>query len=850
MQWALKLREIFGPRNPIALIPLLVQEKVPAVKWRWINDENRAPTPDELRGMWRGLGRPNVGMVTGPASCDLYFLDADNERGVEWLDENAPPTMLYQLTRHGLHAGHRAPRGLFTNNRADILGSKARFAWEAEQMGYIVHPRKLPPGSPEKAYEEEAERARDDMELALKRIEMGPIIDVRGRGGQIVAPGSIHPDGHVYMWPEEYPWSEELFESMDLIDPTWLDSVERWQNPDKRVTQVRVPSIERIITGDEKMKRAAAWLERTPGAIAGQRGHDHTFYVANKLINGFAMSPSDAFDMMMGDWNNSCDPPWTPEEIAHKVEDAAEKVDANHGYMLEDRPEFLIKSYAPKSDKRKLGNPILHSIKPVYGFEPKVIDAEFAESQGKEDPPQSAIDENAGDELVILLARFGVDFNELVAKGYTDWRAVHKKTGGGFTWQLPDTTNNIAMVLQFAQGLRGQFWLDTLKMKRMMGDQSYSDKFHAHLVKRQIDSIFEKEVRRDNIRDAIRIACAENSVDKIGAFIERIKPWDGVDRFQFVIENIFGNSKNEDGFELKCRMLQNTMVGMMARMVEPGCKFDTVTIFQGGQGFGKTSFFQNLLPQGFVTDSPVNLRSKDCMLQLATHVVVEIGEFASLRRHDELEQNKAFITSRVDTFRPPYAEDLIEVPRRCIFIATANDKELMYDDTGERRFYVVPVRRFIDEDEVLKIRDQLLAQALHHYRALKSSKKGSDDWNKYRYWFTPLDDTGHKEYMRDYQDQHPWTDRVADYIAGKAGEMINATDILVEVIRKDLDKVNAQDSRAMAKILKRLGCVQLDRVRVGGRQRRMWRVPVSMRQEADEMSREEVLSLLHGDRDP
>jgi hypothetical protein len=79
-------------------------------------------------------------------------------------------------------------------------------------------------------------------------------------------------------------------------------------------------------------RHAAAYLDKIPGAISGQGGHDHTFYVACRLIQGFDLPNAVALRLLSA-WNERCEPPWTEKELLHKVE-SADKDEGPRGYLL------------------------------------------------------------------------------------------------------------------------------------------------------------------------------------------------------------------------------------------------------------------------------------------------------------------------------------------------------------------------------------------------------------------------------------------------------------------------------------------------------------------------------------
>lgn len=80
------------------------------------------------------------------------------------------------------------------------------------------------------------------------------------------------------------------------------------------------------------LERARRYLATIPPAIAGQRGHDRTFYAANRLIRGFALDPDAAYTLL-AEWNRSCDPPWSEHELRRKLEQAA-KQPGPRGFLL------------------------------------------------------------------------------------------------------------------------------------------------------------------------------------------------------------------------------------------------------------------------------------------------------------------------------------------------------------------------------------------------------------------------------------------------------------------------------------------------------------------------------------
>ena len=94
---------------------------------------------------------------------------------------------------------------------------------------------------------------------------------------------------------------------------------------------------------------------------------------------------------------------------------------------------------------------------------------------------------------------------------------------------------------------------------------------------------------------------------------------------------------------------------------------------------------------------------------------IEVAELSAMNR-GEVERVKAFITRRIDRFRPSYGRRVIEVPRQSVFFGTTNADTYLKDETGGRRFWPIKCG-VIDLKAIRRDRDQIWAEALELYRA-------------------------------------------------------------------------------------------------------------------------------------
>lgn len=194
--------------------------------------------------------------------------------------------------------------------------------------------------------------------------------------------------------------------------------------------------------------------------------------------------------------------------------------------------------------------------------------------------------------------------------------------------------------------------------------------------------------------DSLLAIARGNTIDPATDALDALAAaWDGVPRLATWLSRACGTSCDIYHQSVS----RNVIGGMVRRVREPGCKHDTMPIFYGYQGSGKSTMASLLAPgAGWFSDEVLlGDASKELVLSLAGKAVVEIGEMG-MRGSANASHVKAMISRQVDRGRTAYARSVSERPRRNIFIGTTNDDEPLVDPTGNRRFLPVRVDREID----------------------------------------------------------------------------------------------------------------------------------------------------------
>jgi len=202
----------------------------------------------------------------------------------------------------------------------------------------------------------------------------------------------------------------------------------------------------------------------------------------------------------------------------------------------------------------------------------------------------------------------------------------------------------------------------------------------------------------------------------IKEYLEALK-WDGKTRLEELLITYLGA---EDSKYVRV-VTRKTLVAAIARIYQPGIKFDHVLVLCGPQGSGKSSLWCKL-SKGWYSDSLTlsDMKDKTAAEKLQGIWFTELSELAGLRQAD-VELVKAFLTRTDDLYRPPYAQYVESHPRSGIIVGTTNlTNGFLRDVTGNRRFWPVITAAYGQKsvwelnEEVI---DQIWAEAFQLFRS-------------------------------------------------------------------------------------------------------------------------------------
>ncbi len=122
---------------------------------------------------------------------------------------------------------------------------------------------------------------------------------------------------------------------------------------------------------------------------------------------------------------------------------------------------------------------------------------------------------------------------------------------------------------------------------------------------------------------------------------------------------------------------------------------------------------------------------------------------------------KAFISKQRDDFRKPYGKSVQAYARSFVLGGTCNKSEFLVDETGSRRFWVIPVE-FVNISAVEKLRDHIWYTAKYHYQ------------NGFRWWLNQEESYLVQEMNKAYEVEDLWEKTIIEGLGEPFPDQVTA----------------------------------------------------------------------------
>ena len=335
-----------------------------------------------------------------------------------------------------------------------------------------------------------------------------------------------------------------------------------------------------------------------------------------------------------------------------------------------------------------------------------------------------------------------------------DWQTGLELLKSG---EIKDSLSNIILILKHDPKLQGIAYnqhsncidvKNKLPWKQVKNGWNDSDVAGA---KAYIDGIYHIW-SPGKFKDALLAVAAERAYHPIKEYFASLPEWDKVERLDTLLIDYLGAEDNT----YSRAIMRKTLCAAVARMYEPGIKFDHILVLNGPQGIGKSTFFSRLGGKWFSDSLTLSdMKDKTAPEKLQGNIILEMGELAGLKKVD-VETVKSFISRTDDKYRPSYGMTVESHPRQCIIVGSTNcESGFLRDITGNRRFW--PIRVGGDSSKKawhLTDVDQVWAEAIVKYRAGEELfLKGEDAQMAFSQQADAMESDDREGLVRDYLER-------------------------------------------------------------------------------------------------
>ena len=220
-----------------------------------------------------------------------------------------------------------------------------------------------------------------------------------------------------------------------------------------------------------------------------------------------------------------------------------------------------------------------------------------------------------------------------------------------------------------------------IEIVNKQGETTNYEERERNLIRMDIEKRFKIKAKNGDIDTAVTCASDKFRYHPIKSKILS-EEWDGIPRAESFFIDVLGVEDNV--YNRECT--RKWLLAGIYRLFEPGTKFDEMLIIHGEQGLSKSTTFKKLALNFYVSET--EKLSLETLIKIELAWIVDFTELATMKKTD-LDTFKAWLSETNDTYRGKYDKKARTHERNFIICGTTNDKEILTDRTGNRRYWLM-----------------------------------------------------------------------------------------------------------------------------------------------------------------
>ena len=220
-----------------------------------------------------------------------------------------------------------------------------------------------------------------------------------------------------------------------------------------------------------------------------------------------------------------------------------------------------------------------------------------------------------------------------------------------------------------------------IEIVNKQGETINYEERERNLIRMDIEKRFKIKAKNGDIDTAVTCASDKFRYHPIKSKILS-EEWDGIPRAESFFIDVLGVEDNV--YNRECT--RKWLLAGIYRLFEPGTKFDEMLIIHGDQGLSKSTTFKKLALNFYVSET--ERLSLETLIKIELAWIVDFTELATMKKTD-IDTFKAWLSETSDTYRGKYDKKARVHERHFIICGTTNDKEILTDRTGNRRYWLM-----------------------------------------------------------------------------------------------------------------------------------------------------------------
>lgn len=317
-----------------------------------------------------------------------------------------------------------------------------------------------------------------------------------------------------------------------------------------------------------------------------------------------------------------------------------------------------------------------------------------------------------------------------------DYKVEYDNDGNEKSRKLQQTVRNFEIIMENDRRFSGKIKFDEFsRQEYLMGEIPWENEICDRAWGSHDDAALYSIIQtdygvknRNDYFDAIKNVSMRNRFHPVRDILDSLE-FDGNEHIRGLLPDYLGVEDTEYAYQV----MRIWMLGAVARVYEPGIKFDYTMIFTGPQGLGKSTFLKMMaLNDAWFNDSLDSLDSDKAAQSLTGSWIVELAELKSLARTaGGVESVKRFLTATQDKYRIPYERRADIFLRQCVFAGTTNKSDFLQDETGNRRYLIIQTginkqKKDLFDQKAIEDMKAAWAQAVYIWKTEKPELKLPD----------------------------------------------------------------------------------------------------------------------------